>query len=88
MTSLTSYIGSLAYDKYNDGLWVGSNDGIFFYDFRKGTLEDPFPENRSVRGCIGAHVDKDGFLWMGCISGVCVIDLRSPRNKDGAFKFL
>ena len=86
MTSLTSYIGSLAYDKYNDGLWVGSNDGIFFYDFRKGTLEDPFPENRSVRGCIGAHVDKDGFLWMGCISGVCVIDLRSPRNKDGAFK--
>lgn len=87
MSALTSYIGSLAYDKYNNALWVGSNDGIFYYDLRTGKLEDPFPGNRTIRGCIGAHVDKDGFLWMGCLTGVCVIDLRSARSKNGAFKF-
>ena len=29
MVPLTNYIGSLAYDKYHDALWIGSNDGVF-----------------------------------------------------------
>src|SRR5574344_453772 len=31
---IISHIGALAYDKLNNGLWIGSNDGIFFYDSR------------------------------------------------------
>lgn len=86
MVTQTNYIGSLAYDKYNDALWIGSNDGIFLYDFHTGRLEDPFKENRVVRGCIGAQVDKDGQLWMGCLAGVCIIDIKSGRGKDGLFR--
>ena len=85
MVAQTNYIGSLAYDKYNDVLWIGSNDGIFLYDFHTGKLEDPFKGNRVIRGCIGAQVDRDGQLWMGCLAGVCIIDIKSGRQQDGLF---
>ena len=81
MATLTNYIGSLAYDKYNDALWIGSNDGVFLYDLRTGTLKDPFEGNREIRGCIGSLIDSKGQLWMGCMSGVCIIDLRSQNFK-------
>lgn len=77
MQPLTDYIGALAYDKYHDALWIGSNDGIFYYDLKSETLTDPFEGNRQVRGCIGSHVDGEGRLWIGCLSGVCVVDLTS-----------
>jgi ligand-binding sensor domain-containing protein/AraC-like DNA-binding protein len=86
LVSQTNYIGSLAYDKYNNALWIGSNDGVFLYDLRTGRVEDPFPHNRDIRGCIGAHIDRSGQLWLGCLSGVCVVDLRSGRGKDGLFR--
>lgn len=86
MSAVTNYIGALAYDKYNDGLWIGSNDGIFFYDLSTQTLEDPFEGNRDIRGCIGAFIDKEGQLWMGCLTGVCIIDLYS-RKPSGGGKF-
>ena len=79
MVTVTDYIGALAYDKYNDALWIGSNDGIFYYDLKTGTLSDPFEENRLIRGCIGSHVDREGRLWMGCLSGVCVVDLKQGK---------
>lgn len=79
MEAMTDYIGALAYDKYNDALWIGSNDGIFYYDLTTGTLSDPFTMNRLIRGCIGSHVDRDGYLWMGCLSGVCIVDLKSGK---------
>ena len=79
MEAVTDYIGALAYDKYNDALWIGSNDGVFYYDLTTGTLSDPFAENRLIRGCIGSHVDRDGYLWMGCLSGVCIVDLKSGK---------
>lgn len=84
---LIEYVGALAYDSYNDALWIGSNDGIFLYNLKTGSIEDPFPENRYVRGCIGACIDKNGHLWMGCLTGVCDIDLRSGRSRQGAFRY-
>ena len=86
MAGLTNYIGSLAYDRWHDALWIGSNDGVFLYDLQTGRLEDPIAGNRDIRGCIGAHIDHDGQLWMGCLTGVCVIDLRGGRGADGKFK--
>ena len=86
MAGVTNYIGSLAYDRQHDALWIGSNDGIFLYDLKSGRLEDPIAGNREIRGCIGALIDKDGQLWMGSLTGVCVIDLRSGRGSDGKFK--
>ena len=77
---LTNFIGALAYDPINEGLWVGSNDGIFFYRFKTREMEDPFDGCRDVRGCIGSIVTHDGFLWMGCILGVRIVNLKSYKN--------
>ena len=77
---LTNFVGALAYDSVNDGLWIGSNDGMFFYRFSTGRLEEPFDGCQEVRGCIGSIVTHDGHLWMGCIQGVRIVDLKSSKN--------
>ncbi|MBQ9215323.1 MAG: helix-turn-helix domain-containing protein [Prevotella sp.] len=81
---LTNFVGALAYDPINDGMWIGSNDGMFFYRFASATLEEPFADCRDVRGCIGSIVTRDGSLWMGCMQGLRVVDLHSYEN--GQFK--
>jgi AraC-like DNA-binding protein len=77
MVGQTNYIGALAYDRRHDALWIGSNDGVFLYNLKTGRLEDPFEGNREIRGCIGSLIDHEQQLWMGCLSGVIVIDLKS-----------
>ena len=83
---LTNFVGALAIDSINDGMWIGSNAGLFFYDFKSRQIEEPFEGCRSVTGCIGAIVDRDGFLWMGCMQGLRVVDLNSGRNGRRPFK--
>ena len=78
--NLTNFIGALTYDPINEGLWIGSNDGIFFYRFRTRQIEEPFDGCRNVRGCIGSIITNDGFLWMGCMQGVRVINLKASHN--------
>ena len=77
---LTNFIGALAYDPINDGMWIGSNDGMFFYRYATSELEDPFEGCRDVRGCIGSIVTRDGWLWMGCMQGVRVVNLHASKN--------
>lgn len=87
MAEQVSHIGSLAYDKRNQLLWIGANEGIFLYNLRNGQVEIPFQGHDEIRGCIGSHIDKDGQLWMGCITGACVVDLKSGRDGKGQFKY-
>lgn len=77
---LTNYIGALAYDGRNQGLWIGSNDGVFFYDLRTMMLTEPFEDCQLIRGCIGSVIDQEGVLWIGCMQGVCAIDLKTRKN--------
>ena len=77
---LTNFVGALAYDPINDGMWIGSNDGMFFYRYATSELEDPFEGCRNVRGCIGSIITRDGWLWMGCMQGVRVVNLRNRKN--------
>ena len=77
---LILHIGALAYDNHNKGLWIGSNDGIFFFDSRSGQLQMPFDGCDLVRGCIGSLIDTQQRLWIGCMTGMRVVDLRSRRK--------
>lgn len=79
---LTNFVGALSYDPVNDGMWIGSNDGMFFYRFKAGRLEEPFEGSGDVRGCIGSIITRDGHLWMGCIQGVRVVNLHFYRNGE------
>ena len=82
----TNFIGALANDTINDGLWIGSNAGLFFYDFKTRRIEEPFEGCRSITGSIGAIVDSDGYFWMGCMQGVIRVDLNSGRQGHRPFK--
>ena len=83
---LTGFVGALANDSINDGMWIGSNAGLYFYDYKTQKIEEPFEGCRSVTGCIGAIVDRDGFLWMGCMQGLRIVDLNSGRQGHRPFK--
>ena len=82
----TSFVGALANDTINDGLWIGSNAGLYYYDYKTQQIEEPFEGCRSVTGCIGAIVDRDGILWMGCMQGLRLVDLNSGRQGRRPFK--
>ena len=82
------FVGAMAYDPYNDGLWIGANAGLFFYDFKSRKIVDPFPDCRSINGAIGSIVTRDGKLLMGCVPGMVCVDLKRGRDHKGNFSFI
>ncbi len=83
---LLYFAGAMAYDAYNDGMWLGTNDGIFFYNQKTNRLEQPFPGCLNVRGCIGSLITRDAKLLMGCVQGMVEVDLKSRLHGKGNFK--
>lgn len=84
------FIGSLCYDPINKGMWVGANQGIYFYDFATERFISPFANKagEKVHGCIGAIIDGHDQLWMGCMEGVYMINLHSFKKGHFAYKYL
>lgn len=84
-----NFAGVLVYDPINDGMWLGTNDGLFFYDLKRQQLKEPFKGCLNVRGCIGSLITRDGKLLMGCVQGMVEINLKSriPGKGDFAVKY-
>ena len=82
------FIGALAYDSINNGVWIGANQGLYFYDIAKEELVSPLAGQAAanVHGCIGSIIDRDGKLWIGCLEGVYIVDLQS-RSAEGEFQY-
>ena len=76
------YIGSLDYDPDSGLLWIGSNRGVFYYDFRTRELTPALDEQ--ANGCIGSCLDESGRLWIGCREGLYAFDLKG-RTADSRF---
>lgn len=84
-----NFAGALVYDPINDGMWLGTNDGLFFYDLKRQQLIEPFKGCLNVRGCIGNLITPEGKLLMGCVQGMVEINLKSriPGKGDFAVKY-
>ena len=84
-----NFAGALVYDPINDGMWLGTNDGLFFYDLKRQQLIEPFKGCLNVRGCIGSLITPEGKLLMGCVQGMVEINLKSriPGKGDFAVKY-
>lgn len=80
-----NFAGALVYDPINDGMWLGTNDGLFFYDLKRQQLIEPFKGCLNVRGCIGSLITRDGKLLMGCVQGMVEINLKSRILGKGDF---
>ena len=66
-------------------MWLGTNDGLFFYDLKRQQLIEPFKGCLNVRGCIGNLITPDGKLLMGCVQGMVEINLKSRSRGKGEF---
>lgn len=77
------FVGSLCYDFHNKLMWIGTNYGIYYYDYESKRLLSPFPSeiNEHIHGCIGVLIDRQKRLWMGCMEGVYIIDLDSRSGN-------
>ena len=84
-----NFAGVLVYDPINDGMWLGTNDGLFFSDLKRQQVIEPFRGCLNVRGCIGSLITRDGKLLMGCVQGMVEINLKSriPGKGDFAVKY-
>ncbi|GHT08734.1 two-component system sensor histidine kinase/response regulator [Bacteroidia bacterium] len=84
------FVGALCYDSINNGMWIGCNPGIFFYDLSTEKLIMPFPENivETIHGVVGSIIDRQGQLWMGCMEGVYIIDLHSRSDNRFSYRYL
>ena len=80
-----NFAGTLVYDPINDGMWLGTNDGLFFYDLKRQQLIEPFKGCLDVRGCIGNLITPDGKLLMGCVQGMVEINLKSRSRGKSEF---
>lgn len=78
------FIATLMYDPINNGMWIGADLGLFFYDLTTRQITIPFADAENIHSCLGSIIDKDGNLWVGCSKGVYTIDLHS-RQPNGEF---
>jgi signal transduction histidine kinase/ligand-binding sensor domain-containing protein/CheY-like chemotaxis protein/AraC-like DNA-binding protein len=80
----SDFIGSLCFDNLNLGMWVGTAEGLSFFDLQKQTFTnlalptDRLPNNSLV----GMLIDRKQRLWIGTHHGLIVLDLYSfARNR-------
>lgn len=77
------YISLLKYDTVNDGMWIGTNKAILFYDNKSEKISRPIEEKltKGIRGTLGCIIDRENRLWIGTTNGVYIVEL-SSLNKD------
>lgn len=83
-----AFIGSLTYDSINNGMMIGSNRGLLYYDLSTGKLGQALTPGADFDpyGFIGSIISTDGHLWLGSARGLTVIDL-TRRHDDGTFPY-
>ncbi len=80
----SDFVGSLCFDRMNNGIWIGTTKGLCFFDLNKNavvrvTLPTDGEPNNSLTDMI---IDKKQRLWVGSHHGLLVIDLYSfARNR-------
>lgn len=82
------FIGALAYDSINNGVWIGANHGVFYYDLDQKQLLSPFANGSAnrLRGSLGMMIDRDNQLWIGTLYGVYIVDLASRLDQVFFYK--
>ena len=84
-----NFIGALIFDSINGGVWIGANQGIYFYDLSAERLISLLGNDTSERilGCVGSIIDKKGQLWIGSMEGVYIVDLYSRSPDKNGFNY-
>lgn len=87
----TYFIGALCYDSINDLMWLGTDWGIYYYDYKTDQLYSPFEETdiaQKIHRSRSAVIDSCGQLWVGCSWGLFIFDLNTPKEGKFSYKHL
>ena len=80
----SNFVGSLCFDRMNDGMWIGTTKGLCFFDLKtESVFRVPLPAdgqpNNSLTNMI---IDRKQRLWIGSHHGLLVLDLYSfAKNR-------
>ena len=82
------FVGVAIKDTINNLFWIGSTTGIYTFDAKTKKLNKPLPDSvtSNVQGCLGALVNKKGFLYIGTTLGMFIIDLNTVKSGNIKFK--
>ncbi len=88
----SNFIGCLAYDSINNGLWIGTLNGLHFYDFTHDHLKAiPLSLDKYINNSmVGMLIDSRSRLWVGTSRGLLIVDLLSfaRSHSDFTYQFL
>ena len=90
-----SFIGTCTLDTINNGVWIGSNRGIYFYDIKTDEIQKPLPDSvtANIYGSLGDIVLSDGTILIGTTAGIVSVNPKTKtatieRMKDNSTEFL
>lgn len=83
----TQYIGVLEYDSTNNGMWIGTNRDIFFYEIDSKRIINPidFSKFNRIWGTLGSLIDDDNNLYIGTSEGLAIVDLNNFDSSQTHF---
>lgn len=76
-----NYVRSITED-LNDGLWIGTRDGLARFDRRKGTFKTYHLPGNQARHINALHTDKEGTVWVGTNAGAFRYDQKTDDFID------
>lgn len=68
-----NYVRSMTAD-HEDGLWIGTRDGLVHYDRRRGIFKTYHLRNENARLINALFTTSDGTVWVGTNAGVSRYD--------------
>lgn len=87
---LSNWIRSLAYDKYENSVWIGRFKYLTKYDLRSKRYTDydlTVRGNEKTNTIKSIQVDGDSLVWFGTEAGLHKYDKSKDLNRNGSITF-
>ena len=76
-----NYVRSMTEDQ-QDGLWIGTRDGVVHYDRRRGTFKTYHLRSEHAKLINALYTTSDGTIWAGTNAGVSRYDAEKDEFID------
>lgn len=89
-TVISNFVAALVSDKYNGGIWIGTNTGLDFYAIQEKRfyrILSALPASKAIKLVTGLYIDNRNNLWAGTGNGLFCIDLGKSDVKSGKISY-